>query len=236
MKISRGFRTCAAAVLLLTCYLPVRATTIEKMSLARLTHVAPIIVHARCASNATAWEAGEIWTFTTFDVLDSWKFPSQTQIPPQIIVRLLGGTVGPLTSNVSGVPRFRPGEEVVLFLEPTSRGDLSIVSWQQGTFRIYRDPRSAVETVTQDTAAFAVFDPRTRRFEANGVRNLPLSSFRQQVDAAIATHARVPDGQASTVPESHARLEDGPVPSVPNSRARLADGQASSVSNNRGGK
>lgn len=190
MKISRGFRAYAATTLLLTCCRPVRATTIEKMSLARLTHVAPIIVHARCVSNATAWDAGEIWTFTTFDVLDTWKFPSQAQIPPQFTVRLLGGTVGPLTSHVSGVPRFTPGEESVLFLQPTSRGDLSIVSWQQGTFRIARDPRSGAETVTQDTAAFAVFDPRTRRFAANGVRNLSLSSFRRQVEAALASHSR----------------------------------------------
>lgn len=187
MRLSRQITFSAAAMLLSMCCWPVRATTLEKMSFARMTHAATVIVRARCVSNATAWDAGEIWTFTAFDVLDTWKFPSQAQIPQQITVRLLGGTVGSLTSNVSGVPRFRPGEEVVLFLQQTPRGDLSVVSWQQGTFRIRRDPRNGTETVTQDTAALAVFDPRTRRFEANGVRNLPLGSFRQQVERAIGS-------------------------------------------------
>lgn len=198
MRLSRRMCVCAGAVLLLTCCQSLHATTIEKMSLARMVQAAPVIVRARCASNATAWDAGDIWTFTTFDVLETWKSPSQIQIPQQITVRLLGGTVGALTSHVSGVPRFRPGEEVVLFLQPTPRGDLSIVSWEQGAFRIDRDPRSGIENVTQDTAAFAVFDPRTRRFEAKGARNVPLGSFRRQVEAAIAAHA-LPGGDASNV-------------------------------------
>lgn len=203
MRIGWRFLVFIVAALLM-CGWPLRATTIEKMSLPRMTEVAPIIVRARCVSNATAWDAGEIWTFTAFDVLEAWKGPSHGQIPTQITVRLLGGTVGALTSHVSGVPRFRPGEDVVLFLQPTSRGDLSVVSWEQGTFRIGLDPHSGEETVTQDTAGFATFNPHTRQFEATGIRGLSLTSFRQQVDAAIAGHARLPDGQASSVPNTHA--------------------------------
>lgn len=184
MKISRGICLCAAVAMLLTCCRPLGATTIKKMSLGQMTRVTPIIARARCVSNAEAWDAGEIWTFTTFDVLEPWK-ASGSSIPQQITVRLLGGTVGVLTSHVSGVPRFRPGEEVVLFLQPAPNGDLSIVSWEQGTFRVHRDPRSGTPTITQDTAAFAVFNPRTRRFEANGLSNVPLSSFRQAVEAAV---------------------------------------------------
>lgn len=185
MRISRGICLCAAVVILLTCCRPLDATTLKKMSLNQMMQVSPIIVRARCVSNSEAWDAGEIWTFTTFDVLETWKSPSQAQVPQQVTIRLLGGTVGALTSHVSGVPRFRPGEEVVLFLQPAPNGDLSIVSWEQGTFRVHRDPRSGTPTITQDTAAFAVFNPRTRRFEANGLSNVPLSSFRQAVEAAV---------------------------------------------------
>lgn len=194
MKIGRRFRvslamaTFATAAFVLCCC-SLRATTIEKMSLDRMTQTAPIIVHARCVANSTAWDAGDIWTFTAFDVLETWKAASGGPIPSRITVRLLGGTVGPLTSHVSGVPRFRPGEEVVLFLQPTFRGDFSVLSWQQGTFRIRRNQLSGTETVTvtQDTAAFATFDLRTRRFEATGIRNLSLASFRQRIAAAVAS-------------------------------------------------
>ncbi|MGH9734806.1 MAG: hypothetical protein ACRD8A_09485 [Candidatus Acidiferrales bacterium] len=193
MKTGWRFRGCLtmtifAMAAFAICCCSLRATTIEKMSLDRMTQMAPIIVHARCVASSTAWDAGDIWTFTTFNVLETWKAASGAPIPPRITVRLLGGTVGLLTSHVSGVPRFRPGEEVVLFLQRTSRGDFSVVSWQQGTFRIRRNQLSESETatVTQDSAAFATFDPKTRRFEATGIRNLSLTSFRQRIVTAIA--------------------------------------------------
>lgn len=174
---------CATALLIAT---PCQATTLERMSLAKMAQTAPLIVRARCLANSTAWDAGEIWTFTTFAIEETWK-----GAPPgaaaQITVRLLGGSVGDLTSTVSGIPRFHPGEEVILFLEPTSRGDFSIVSWVQGTFRIRRDPRSGEEIAIQDTASFDAFNPATHRFESAAVRNLSVEAFSAQVKSALAS-------------------------------------------------
>lgn len=173
-----AFCACATA--------PASATTLERMSLARMAQTAQAIVRARCTGNFTAWDAGEIWTFTAFAVEDAWKGEAALGSEPQLTVRLLGGSVGNLTSTVSGVPRFRAGEEVVLFLEPTVRGDFSVVSWVQGTFRIRREARSGGEIVTQDTAAFDTYDPATRQFEAAGIRNLPVAALRERVQAALA--------------------------------------------------
>lgn len=177
----------AAATALFSAML-CRATTLERMSLAKMAQIAPLIVRARCVANSTAWDAGEIWTFTNFAIEETWK-----GAPPgaaaQITVRLLGGSVANLTSTVSGVPRFQPGEEVILFLEPTSRGDFSIVSWVQGTFRIRREPRSGAEIVVQDTAAFDAFNPGTHRFEFPRARNLSVADLNSQVRSAIAATA-----------------------------------------------
>jgi len=189
----RGLRRCfektlhcvlAPAVLLLAlgANQPARATTLMRMSLAQMSHAAQLIVRARCTGNSTGWDAGEIWTFTSFDIEETWRGSA----PSQISVRLLGGRVGNITSTVSGVPRFASGEEVVLFLESTPRGDFSIVSWEQGTFRIRRDTRTGEEIAVQDTSAFAVFDPATRRFETVGIRDLPTGTLRSRVDAATA--------------------------------------------------
>ena len=92
---------------------------------------------ARCIAAGAIWDSGEIWTRTTFEVAETWRGASGSQV---IAVRLLGGTLGNISSRVSGIPRFQPGEEAVLFLEPSANGDFSIVSWQQGTFRIRRNP------------------------------------------------------------------------------------------------
>jgi hypothetical protein len=161
------------------------ATTLARMSVAQMSRAAQVIVRGQCQSNTTGWDTGEIWTFTTFEVQEVWR----GEVPAQISVRLLGGTAGNLTSSVAGIPRFQPGEEVVLFLERTQRGDFSIVSWEQGTFRIRRDIRTGEESVTQDTAALAMFDPTTRRFEAGGIERMPMDFLHAQVNAAISNES-----------------------------------------------
>jgi hypothetical protein len=159
----------------------VTPTTLAHMSVAKLTHVSRLILRARCLKNSTAWDAGEIWTFTTYEPTEVWKGSA----PPRVSVRLLGGRIGNLTSNVSGVPRFHAGEDVVPFLTPTTRGDFSVVSWVQGTFRIHHDQRTGEDTVAQDSASFETFDPFTRKFAASGIRDLSLQELRSQVAAAL---------------------------------------------------
>jgi hypothetical protein len=155
-------------------------TTLAHMSIAKLTQSSRLIIRARCVDNFAAWDAAEIWTFSTFEPSEIWKGSSAQRVS----VRLLGGRVGNLTSNVSGIPRFHAGDEVVLFLAPTTRGDFSVVSWVQGTFRIHRGPQSGAETVTQDSASFDTFDPSTKKFTLSGIRDLPLDELRGQVAAA----------------------------------------------------
>jgi len=177
------FRKCAVLTLVAISFATsasVPATTLKRMSLPDLSRAAHTIVRARCIANSTRWDAGEIWTFTTFDVEEIWKGSA----PAQITVRMLGGKSGNLTSTVSGVPQFSPGEELVLFLERTLAQDFSIVSWVQGTFRIGRNRRTGEEIVTQDTAAFAVFDPSSQRFETTGVRKMPVGAFHSLVIAS----------------------------------------------------
>jgi len=159
------------------------ATSLARMSVEQMAHASNAIVRARCVSSATRWEEGEIWTFTSFEVVEHWKGAPG----PHVTVRLLGGRLGPITSHVSGVPHFREGEEVILFLERAPSGSFSVVSWQQGTFRIRRDARTGSEVVTQDTASFPVFDPATRQFELIGVHNQLLFAFRTQVKSAITS-------------------------------------------------
>jgi hypothetical protein len=168
------------AIGLLACSV-VNATSLARMSVGQMAHAAAVIVRARCLTNEVRREEGEIWTFTAFQIEETWK----GEAPARITVRLLGGRLGEITSHVSGVPQFRAGEDVVLFLERAPRGNYSVVSWEQGTFRIHGGSRPSEFTVTQDTAAMPVFDPATRQFEVAGIRRMPLSDFRAQVKKAI---------------------------------------------------
>ncbi|MGH9710236.1 MAG: hypothetical protein ACRD37_06795, partial [Candidatus Acidiferrales bacterium] len=138
------------------------------------------------------WRDGEIWTVTSFRVLENWKGDS----PQEIQVWMIGGRAGPVTSYVPGAPRFRVGEEVILFLEPTASrtfaGALSIIAWGEGTFRIHRDPRTGEMRVTQDTAITPDFDPSSRMFRETGIRNWPLTKLKARVMAAETSWRRMP--------------------------------------------
>ncbi|MGH9710043.1 MAG: hypothetical protein ACRD37_05820 [Candidatus Acidiferrales bacterium] len=169
-----------------------QSTTLASLSLAQLTSSAATVVHAECTGNQALWRDGEIWTMTSFRVLETWKGNS----PQEIQVWMIGGRAGPVTSYVPGAPRFRTGEETVLFLEPAGSGALggvlSITAWSEGTFRIHRDPRTGEMRAMQDTAITPNFDPSSRTFHATGIRNWPLAKLKARVIAAENSQRRMP--------------------------------------------
>jgi hypothetical protein len=159
-----------------------RATTLARLSLDQLAAGADGVARVRCTGAESRWENGAIWTVTTFDVLDSMK----GDLPSRVTVRVPGGKVGHLTAAVDGTPKFRSGEEAVVFLQLLHTGGYSVAGWVEGTFRIARDPRTHRENVTQDSSGFSVFDAATRTFRTEGIRKMPLELFRARVRAAIA--------------------------------------------------
>jgi len=157
-----------------------RATTLARMGIEELTRTTTVVARARCVANVSRWDEGLLWTLTTMELTEIWK----GQAPLTITVRLVGGRAGGRRILVEGVPRFLPGEQLVVFLEPSGKGDWTVTSWAQGTFRISRAATGKAEVVTQDTAGLALFDPMTRQFRSGGVKNMPLEDLRRRVLAA----------------------------------------------------
>ena len=178
-RLQRGM---LAALLAIVTSAGAGATTLARMELDELTRTAAVVARARCVGNSSRWEDGHMWTLTKFAVTEVWK----SRAPQTIVVRLVGGQDEQRTVRVDGVPRFQQGEEVVLFLEPSLKGELTVTGWAQGTFRIRRDPGTQEESVTQDTSGLGVFDPATREFRAGGVRRMALREFKERVFRAAA--------------------------------------------------
>jgi hypothetical protein len=158
-----------------------QATTLARLSLDQLAAGADAVALVRCASAESRWENGSIWTVTTAEVVETMK----GSLPREISVRLPGGRVGHFTASVDGTPKFHLGDEAILFLSETRAGGYTVAGWVEGTFRISRNARTGVETVTQDSNAFAVFDPAARTFRSEGIRRMPLGEFRSRVTAAV---------------------------------------------------
>jgi len=174
------------ALLFLLAGQPAPATTLQRMSLEELAASAPAIARVKILSSEARIESGRIWTFTQVEVQETFK----GSLSPRVTLRLLGGKAGALVSKVEGVPRFAPGEEAILFLQPTRLGDWSVVSWAQGTFRIAPAGAAGHELVTQDTAGVALFDPATRCFANGETRHLALPDFQARLAQAIARAER----------------------------------------------
>ncbi len=154
-----------------------QATTLVRLSFKDLVRDSSAIARVRYIRAETRMENGEIWTDTSFKVVERDK----GYLPAQIVVRQPGGKFQHLQSHVEGIPEFRPGEEVYLFLTGKPGRQLWIVGWTQGTFRIHLDIRSGTELVTQDSAEIPVFDPESGSFTKAGVRNLPIDIFQERL-------------------------------------------------------
>ena len=178
-------RLTALLLLALCAVIPLPATTLARLNLEQLARAADAVAHVRCTDAASYLEGGTVWTRTQFTVIE----PLKGAPPPQITVRLPGGRSGHILVSIEAVPRFQPAEEGVLFLEKLATGDYSVTAWALGAFRIRRNDRTGEETVTQDSSTLAVFDPASRRFVIEGIRDLPLAEFRRRLAVAFRPSA-----------------------------------------------
>jgi hypothetical protein len=175
-----------AAVAVSCCVtLPVCATTLLRLNLNQLARAAGAIALVRCDSSSASIQGRAVWTTTQFSQIESFK----GALPARFSVRLPGGRAGHIIETIESVPRFRVGETGVLFLQELDGGGYSITGWALGTFRIRPGDATRESTVTQDSSAVALFDPTSRRFVTEGIRDLPLSQFRRRLGAALGGNA-----------------------------------------------
>lgn len=152
------------------------ATTLARLGFDELAKQSTAVARLRCLSSESRWDHGEIWTETRFEVVERHK----GVLADIVNVRMLGGRAGNVYSHVEGVPVFRSGEEVYLFLWGKEGEPYRVLGWSQGTFRIQRDSRNGSGRVTQESAS-SNFDPRTRQFDADGIRGVPLPAFQEKL-------------------------------------------------------
>jgi len=160
------------------------ATTLARLSFEDLAQQSMAIARLRCLGSESHWNGGEIWTETRFETVERLK-GALDQI---VAVRMLGGRAGNFYSRVDGVPKFRAGEEVYLFLWGRAGEPYRVLGWSQGTFRVTRDARTGRERVTQESAA-GKFDPQSRTFQAAGIRGMDAPAFREKLQQAIERSA-----------------------------------------------
>ena len=123
-----------SVAILLMAGSPAGATVVLKVDLQELVEASELIVESTVAEVAVdrMIPGGTVHTRVRLRVEDIWKGVPGLQ---EVNVRLPGGTSGKTQVHVAGIPQFKVGERVVVFLEET-RGGYIPSGLSQGVFRV----------------------------------------------------------------------------------------------------
>jgi hypothetical protein len=178
-----------AAVALLGANLAT-ATTVQKFTLSDLAKKSESIVLARVEDQSSRWDDNhkEIYTFITLHVLEPVK---GAKGETTITLRQLGGSVDNLISVVPGMPTFRKGEEVVLFLSPKDgAGYPWVMGLQQGKYTVVTDA-NGIKHVRNDVDGLKTLAPNGTVSEAKVSTEQPLSAFLDGIKTQLDLEGKV---------------------------------------------
>ena len=135
------------------------ATREISMDASELAKTSTDVVVAKCVSSEAKKDenTGFIYTYTTFKVDESLK----GKYDDEVVLRIIGGTVGDTTIKAPDVPTFSPDEEVVLFLGPkNTMGYPVLKSINRGVYRIQSD-ESGAKVITTPVVGLDIIDSKT---------------------------------------------------------------------------
>jgi hypothetical protein len=127
--------------------LSVTATTVIPPTFDQLVKQAEFIFQGTVTNSQSVWE-GEgaqrhIESYVTFNVEDNVKGNAGTSYT----IKMLGGTVGDETMEVTDTPKFKVGDRDILFVEHNNEQFVPLVGINYGRFRVQRDEQTGRDIV-----------------------------------------------------------------------------------------
>jgi hypothetical protein len=151
---------------------PVFATTVVKMELPELVGASDSIVQGRVESVDVRYEDKMVYTYVSVRVDD----PLKGERRRSVLVRQLGGRIGAMNMLVAGMPQFKAGDQVIVFLRDRKNGAFDVIGLNQGKYDIVED--FAVAHVS----GVSVVDPKTGHVSDSGfVDKAPLEAFKSKI-------------------------------------------------------
>lgn len=166
------------------------ATTVQKFSVRDLSKKSDSIVMAKVEDQSSRQDATskEIYTYITLSVLESVKGAKGEKM---ITIRQLGGSVNNIISAVPGMPTFKPGEEVVVFLSVKDRdGYPWVVGLQQGKYSVVTDD-NGFKQVRNELEGIRLLSPDGSIDESSTSTALPLNAFLDGIKSDLNLDGKV---------------------------------------------
>ncbi len=153
------------------------ATTVQKFTLQDLTHKSAAIVMAKVDDAYSSWDPAhkEIYSYYTLTILDHVKgMKGETTLT----LRQLGGVVDGIESVVPGMPSFKKGEEVVVFLsQKDAAGYPWVMGLQQGKYTVVTDEHGQKSVRNELSADLTRVGPAGGEKGPSVSGDLPLRAF-----------------------------------------------------------
>ena len=134
---------------------------------------------------AGAGPGGAIVTRVTFRVERVLK----GELGGQTVLEFLGGTVGEDRLVVAGMPRFRVGDEDVLFVDDRGRAMCPVVGMTHGRFRVLEDPetgrRSVARSGFEPLAAVGDIGAAKAPARVTSAQALTVSAFAAEIEREV---------------------------------------------------
>ena len=125
----------------------VSSTTVVPPTFEQLVQQAELIFQGTVTDSRSVWE-GEggqrhIETYVTFKIEDSVK----GEAGASYTIRMLGGTVGDETMEVTDTPKFKVGDREILFVEHNNDQFVPLVGIDHGRFHVQKDEQTGRDIV-----------------------------------------------------------------------------------------
>lgn len=134
--------SCLATVVVVTA---AAATQVAYMSPQDLGRNSEVVFRGRVLSVDSYWNDKHTKIFTRTRIASDETYKGSSQSVVDVVQ--LGGTVDNIKVTVHGALQWKPGEEVLLFLEPYDAFTYQVLGLSQGKFAIKRDARTGAAYV-----------------------------------------------------------------------------------------
>jgi hypothetical protein len=119
------------------------ATQVVQQTPEEMGRAADLVVRGRVDAVRCYWNEAHTRILTEVDVAIDQQIKGRVERSVRVVQ--MGGVVDGMRMTVSGALEWRPGEEVLLFLERSLPDRYRVAGFSQGKFTIERDPATGVE-------------------------------------------------------------------------------------------
>ena len=178
------------------------ATTVIPPTFEELADRADLVFVGKVAGSIAEWRTSgtkrAIFTAVEFEPEEVLKGSAGTSV----ILQFLGGTVGDVTLEVASVPRFNPGDRVLLFVEGNGLQFCPLVGLSHGKFGLSKAEKSGRDIVLlhdgkplRDVAEIgagegAKFRPNQARSSVPGDQEpMSVDAFKRRIRSHLASKA-----------------------------------------------